>query len=607
AETVCHIRRPDDGCDTPFPHRNVPGQVAPVRTPGGRRGLVLACLLGGASLGCGVALTATSGWLIVQASTMPVVMTLLVAIVGVRAFGLFRPVLRYAERVVSHDVALEDLARRRADLFAGLIPLTPARLGRRSRGELLAAMAHDLDDVVDDQVRVVVPAWSAVIASLVGAGLAAWHLPWAGAAVAAGALLVLGVAALWAVAEGAAQQDAVAHRGRLHHHATMLTANLLPIQAVTGLLADRTALLAPLEAAGRDQRRSESRLIGARALTLVLTWTVVAATTAVVALLVWQAHADGVLSGPYAALVTLVPLALADVWVGTADIAGARARSRAATARLEAVLDQRPAVAGTGTRPVSLTAARSDERGGLEPAGLGPAGLDLRLDRVSARWAADDAAQAKGIPPDLSELDLHLAPGDRVRLTGPNGAGKSTALAVLARHLDPGSGTFLLDEADVLDLDLEQTRSRLAVVDDEPHAFAGSVRANLALAAPVPEDALDDVLLSALRAVDLGHWFATLPEGLDTPLSGLSGGERARLSLARALVSRRPVLLLDEPAAHLDDATAQRALTGALTAVDPATRIVLVSHTAPAAGDWDEVSVDATLGRRHAASHPRLG
>ncbi|MFK5688493.1 thiol reductant ABC exporter subunit CydC [Ornithinimicrobium sp. LYQ92] len=607
AETVCHIRRPDDGGDTPFLHRDAPGQVAPVRTPGGRRGLVLACLLGGASLGCGVALTATSGWLIVQASTMPVVMTLLVAIVGVRAFGLFRPVLRYAERVVSHDVALEDLARRRADLFAGLIPLTPARLGRRSRGELLAAMAHDLDDVVDDQVRVVVPAWSAVIASLVGAGLAAWHLPWAGAAVATGALLVLGVAALGTVAEGAAQQDAVAHRGRLHHHATMLTANLLPIQAVTGLLADRTALLAPLEAAGRDQRRSESRLIRARALTLVLTWTVVAATTAVVAALVWQAHADGVLSGPYAALVTLVPLALADVWVGIADIAGARARSRAATARLQAVLDQRPAVAGTDTRPVAPTAARSDERGGRAPAGLGPAGLDLRLDRVSARWAADDAALGKGIPPDLPELDLHLAPGDRVRLTGPNGAGKSTALAVLARHLDPESGTFLLDEADVLDLDLEQTRSRLAVVDDEPHAFAGSVRANLALAAPDPEDAPDDVLLSALRAVDLEHWFATLPEGLDTPLSGLSGGERARLSLARALVSQRPVLLLDEPAAHLDDATAQRALTGALTAVDPATRIVLVSHTAPASGDWHEVSVDATLGRRHTASPPRLG
>lgn len=617
AETVCHLRHPDDGGDTPFRHRDTPGQVAPVRTPGGRRGLVLACLLGGASLGCGVALTATSGWLIVQASTMPVVMTLLVAIVGVRAFGLFRPVLRYAERVVSHDVALEDLARRRADLFAGLIPLTPARLGRRSRGELLAAMAHDLDDVVDDQVRVVVPAWSAVIASLVGAGLAAWHLPWAGAVVAAGALLVLGVAALGTVAEGAAQQDAVAHRGRLHHHATMLTANLLPIQAVTGLRADRTALLAPLDAAGRDQRRSESRLIGARALTLVLTWTVVAATTAVVAVLVWQAHAAGVLSGPYAALVTLVPLALADVWVGTADIAGARARSRAATARLESVLDQRPAVAGTGTRPVAPTAVGPGERegrgnadpapAGLEPAGLEPAGLDLRLDRVSARWAADDAALGQGIPPDLPELDLHLTPGDRVRLTGPNGAGKSTALAVLARHLDPESGTFLMDEADVLDLDLEQTRSRLAVVDDEPHAFAGSVRANLALAAPDPADVPDDVLLSALRAVDLEHWFATLPEGLDTLLSGLSGGERARLSLARAVVSRRPVLLLDEPAAHLDDATAQRALTGVLSAVDPATGIVLISHTVPAAGDWAEVSVDATLGRRHAASPPRLG
>ena len=81
---------------------HVPGHVDPLPLPTGRRGLVVACLLGGASVGCGVALTATSGWLIVQASTMPVILTLLVAIVGVRAFGIFRPVLRYAERLVSH-------------------------------------------------------------------------------------------------------------------------------------------------------------------------------------------------------------------------------------------------------------------------------------------------------------------------------------------------------------------------------------------------------------------------------------------------------------------------------------------------------------------------
>lgn len=586
AEPVSHQDPQGDAGGTPLPHRHTPGTVEPIRVPGGAPGMALACVLGGASLACGVALTATSGWLIVQASTMPVVLTLLVAIVGVRAFGLFRPIFRYAERVVSHNVALEDLARRRADLFAGLIPLTPARMGRRSRGEVLAAMARDLDDVVDEKVRVTVPAWSAGIASAVGAVLAAWHLPSAGIAVALGALLVLGVAATGSIAERAAQDEAVSHRGRVHGHAAALSTNLLRIQAVTGLHADRTALLAPLETAERSQRRSESRLIGARALTMFLTWCVVAGTTAVVASQVWQAHATGILSGPYAALVTLIPLALADVWVGTADIAGARARAAAAGGRLATVLDQPPAVAAAGTSSIPL------------------AHPELRLDAVTARWgpavglpeppgpSGSGPLPAERQSADLHPLDLRVGPGDRLRLTGANGAGKSTALAVLARHLDPTSGRFSMAEQDVLDVDLEQARGRLALVDDEPHAFSGTVRANLALAAPT---APDEALVAAIRAVDLSHWFSTLPEGLDTVLTGLSGGERARLSLARALVSARPVVLLDEPTAHLDDGTAERALRGlldGLSSTDADASVVLVSHTAPPAGVWVECPVD---------------
>ncbi len=97
------------------------------------RATVYGGLLGGAATSAGIALTATSGWLIVRASERPVILTLLAAIVAVRAFGMARPFFRYLERLVSHDAALADLAERRSSVYSALVPLTPARLGRRSR------------------------------------------------------------------------------------------------------------------------------------------------------------------------------------------------------------------------------------------------------------------------------------------------------------------------------------------------------------------------------------------------------------------------------------------------------------------------------------------
>ena len=125
----------------------------------------LAGLWGGLALTSGVALTATSGWLIVRASERPVILTLLTAIVGVRAFGMARPFFRHLERLRSHDTALGDLAEARTRVYAALVPLTPARLGRRSRSAVLTGVVEDLTDVVEAHVRVRGPVLSAVVAA----------------------------------------------------------------------------------------------------------------------------------------------------------------------------------------------------------------------------------------------------------------------------------------------------------------------------------------------------------------------------------------------------------------------------------------------------------
>ena len=287
--------------------------------------------------------------------------------------------------------------------------------------------------------------------------------------------------------------------------------------------------------------------------------------TAATALVV--AHLD--VGAPVAALLVLTPVALADALTPLADAARSTARARAARRRLRALLDQPPAV------PDRTHAGVAD-----------PAPVPhLRLEATGARWwpAADGPLDRDVL--DLDVLDLDLPPGSRTLLTGPNGGGKSTLLALLARQLDPATGRLLVDGTDARELPLEALRSRVAVVDDEPWVLATSLRENLRIARPQPEplDApeLDARLERGLRDAGLGPWYDALPAGLDTRLGtgdrALSGGERTRLGLARALVSERGVLLLDEPVAHLDPGTAHRVMADVAAATGRRT-LVVVSH-----------------------------
>jgi len=509
--------------------------------------VVVAGLIGGAALCAGVALTATSGWLIVRASERPVILTLLTAIVAVRTFGLARPVFRYWERLLSHDAALDDLARRRTDTYARLVPLTPARLGRRSRGDLLGGVVDDLADVVDAQVRVAVPVIATAVTGVLAAVLTALVEPVVGYAV--GGLLLVAAATSWLAwrLETRGQDEVLAARAQTTRVSELATSQALALQGIGA----QGAALEWLREAHRSleratRRQSLGRAVAAAALPLA---------TAVATVLAAMAVADREVSAPVAALLVLAPFALSDVLAPLADAMRALARAQGADRRLHALLDQDPAVAGAGSGPLPATASTAPH---------------LRLLGVSASWDGERGS----LPP----VDLDLPPGSTLAVTGPNGSGKSTLLAVLARQLDPTAGRYEVDGQDVGGLSLEAVRSLFAVVDDEPHLFAGTLRANLLLARP---DASDEDLDGALDDAGLAPWRGGLTEGLGTRLGsgglGVSGGERARLAIARALLSGRPVLLLDEPVAHLDHPTAKAVLADLFRSAAGRT-VVLVSH-----------------------------
>lgn len=505
--------------------------------------ILLSGLIGGAATASGIALTATSGWLIVRASERPIILTLLVAVVGVRAFGIARPVLRYVERLISHDEALGELAGRRAQMYAALVPLTPARLGRRSRSSVLAGVVDDITDVVEAQVRVTVPVMSGVVAGVLGAILAALLNPTVGLIVAGMLLVIAGSCYLAYLLERSSQAELLAARARVQQVSDLVAGSSLELQAI-GAEADARSWLVDAHRAWAAAVRRQSRG-RALAAAIILTSTGIAAAGAA-----WIA-AQQVGSAPVAALLIVLPVALGDGLAPLAEAMRALARAEGAQQRITDLLDQVPAVA---------------------PASHGiPAPLpELTTDAVQASW--------RGERMDMPEVTLSLAPGTSLGITGPNGAGKSTLLAVLARHLDPAAGRYALSGDEVRDLELGETRARFAIVDDEPHVFASSARNNLLLANP---EAGDADLIEGLERAGLRGLLAELPEGLDTVLGsggrGLSGGERARLAIARAVVSRRPVVLLDEPVAHLDHATAVAVLRDLREATADRT-VVLVSH-----------------------------
>ncbi len=204
-----------------------------------------------------------------------------------------------------------------------------------------------------------------------------------------------------------------------------------------------------------------------------------------------------------------------------------------------------------------------------EPAAVELARPEAASERLTAGWGDRDV---------LVDLDLTLPPGGRVGLVGASGTGKSTYAAVLLRFLDPTGGRQTLAGADLRALALDDVRRATGLVDDDPHLFSSTLVENVRLARPA---ASDDEVRAALDAAHLGAWVDGLPDGLHTAIgegsAHVSGGERARIAVARALLADAPVLVLDEPTAHLDAETAQR-VADEILSPDRAHSIVWITH-----------------------------
>lgn len=526
-----------------------------------RRLLWLAVALGAGAVLASVGLLATSGYLISRAAQRPEILSLGVAIVGIRFFGISRALLRYAERLVSHDLAFRTLTDLRTRFFARLVPLAPAGLANLGRGDLLSRFVGDVDRLQDLYLRALGPPLVAIVAGAGAVVVAALILPAAGLALAL-ALLAAGVLApaltRWS-ARSAGRRQAAA-QAELGTRLVEIATGSAEI-AVAGRADDwiERSDRASGHLAALQRRDALSGGLAAGLGTALAAGAVVAVLAVSI-----PAVGSGELAGVLLAALALLTMGAFEAVAPLGAAAASLDACASAAQRIDAVLD-RPAPVHEPATPAKL------------------AGGDLELRGLGFRYEASG-------PWLLDGVDLRLRPGQAVALVGPSGAGKSTLAELAVRFRDPGRGSVRLGGTDLRDAAGDEIRRAIRLCPQDAYLFTTTLRDNVAIGRT---GAGDGEISAALENVGLGPWLASLPAGLDTEVGEagamVSGGQRQRIAVARLFLADADFLIFDEPTAHLDPAgaAALQARLAALARGGPG--VLVITHEAHDLTAFDEV------------------
>ncbi len=535
------------------------------RLVGGHRGqLTLSIVLGAGAILAAVSLLAVAGVLISKAALRPEILTLTIFTVAVRALAIARALLRYGERLVSHDLAFRVLADLRVRFFQRLIPLVPEGLRGIRSGDALSRFIGDVDTLQDLYLRALGPPLIGILAIALLAAAVAIVLP-AGALVLVAGLLIAGLL-LPALAARAGRRSGL----REAPARAQLSAELVELVGGAAELAvyGRERQWAErIETADAKLAASERPGAWISGLTSGAGVAIGGAAMIAVAAIGAAATADGQLDGVLLAGIVFLTIGAFEAVVGLPDAAQRLTACAQAAARLERVT--------AAAIPVSDPPA---------PAPV-PLGGALRLEAVSVHFEGRQQ-------PALRGLSATLAPGQRIALVGASGAGKTTLASCAVRFLDPSSGSVTLGGTDIRELSQDALRSAVRLVSQDAYLFTTTVAQNVRLAAP---EASDEQIVAALARAGLGQWIESLPVGIETLVgeegAEVSGGQRGRIALARGFVAPSQVLILDEPTANLDRAGARELLCAIGSERSDRRAMLVITHTVEGLEEFDEIIV----------------
>ncbi|BAK35478.1 putative ABC transporter permease/ATP-binding protein CydC [Microlunatus phosphovorus NM-1] len=522
------------------PHCRTPGTALVVSRP---RQLMRAVLLGALASGAGIALLGTAAWLLSRAAERPPILYLMVAIVAVRAFGIGKGVLRYTERLDSHDLALRLQTVLRLDTWRALTQST--WVGRHG-GDLLSRLVNDVEAIQDLVVRVIVPVASAGLVAVATTTVITLLSPGAGLLLAVSVALA-GVVMPWLAARLAARS--IASLAPLRGELATVAAEASDAAPDLVAYGATDAVVARLAAVDTRLRRAEQRAAWASGLA-GFGQTLAAGVAVLGGLLVGAVQVfAGVLSPVNLAVVVLTPLALHEVLATLPAAALAWHRSHSALGRVGEVL-----TAPTVGSPDNLSVVATDTSE-VPPS--------IEIADLSAGWP--------GSAPAVVGLDLTVQAGEKAALVGPSGTGKTTVAATLLGLLPPVAGTA-------------QARGRLGYLAQDAYLFDTTVAENVRIGR---RDAGDTDIAKALARARV-----SMPLDRLVGIHGtqVSGGEARRIALARLLLGNADVLILDEPTEHLDAPTAA-ALVDDLwaTTTDSGAAVLVITHDPTLAARCDRV------------------
>ncbi|ARS53634.1 thiol reductant ABC exporter subunit CydC [Kushneria konosiri] len=520
------------------------------------------------ALASSIGLMALSGWFlsasalaglsVVTAQTF----NYLLPSAGVRFFALARTGTRYGERLVTHDATFRLLSRLRRHVYERLEPFSPAQLQRHGESELMTRLTADVDALDSLYLRVLAPSLVALLGIVVCGVVIGVFAPAIGI-FAALALLLSGLLGPWLAWRAgrshsdAWQQDNTRLRARLLERLKGLSELMIYNRwhgEVDHLIKGQHARDAHEYQLARQW--GNSQLLSQTLLGLTL--------TGVLGMAGWAVTQNGM----NATLVALMGLAVMGAFEAIALLPQAwqnLGRIQRAATRLDDIQQRVPE---TGFPEESR-----QQR---------PEGTRLSIERLSVHLDSDIAT--------LSSVSLDVEEGEHLLILGPSGSGKTTLFNSLIRFVPPSEGNITLGGAPLSQLSEASLRAQFAVAQQDTHLFTASYRDNLTMGQPIK----DDDIMAVLEALALSDWLAHQPDGLsgfpDERGSSLSGGQLRRFGLARALLRKAPIVLLDEPTEGLDEATEQQ-VWRAISHLCQGRTLIVITHRLTQLEQFDRIAM----------------